>query len=1484
MKKILIPLVLLASLTVAAPHMALANDGGSCDSTIYQGNSIVFSAEDAPGGSNAATYELDMSGPSNMTVTQRQNYGGGTQPPTYGIMATFPFNKPGSYTITARIYDINYPVGYQQGGASGAVPLQINAGTYDNPQAQKAWVADQNANPPTCTITVQPTPKPDLVPGTGQTIYGTVGQNVAIPASVTNSGNADASGFTVWFNSNGQNPTVSVGGLGAGASQDVSTTLQSSGWGAGTYSYQYCVDQYGQVDESSEDNNCTSGSIILNNPPSPDVAITDIWQSGTAIAGQPVTLWAYEQNNGNADSGNFTVQFFSSDGSVNAYSGNVYLTSSGGAANTSISYTFPSAGTYYLKACASVANDSNGANNCSADWIPVTVYPVPTASLSLSPNSVPYGGSATLSWYCGNADSCGGTNFSTNGQVSGSVTVSATQTTTYSLWSNGPGGNTPAYQTLTVGPPYPDLTAGTGGPLTVVSKANFSLGGTVYNIGDTGTPSSFNNLVQICDRNDGTCPNYYQGMSSGMSALANGNSQGTSFTAHIDAPGTYYYRLCADLDTSGNGTIAESNERNNCGVWQSITVLAPDLTVGGINTTYGVLGQSVSVSGTAINNGNASTGGFNSMFVTNWNGSSWQTITSANWTSNLGPGGSASIGGTFPANAFSHRGTYQYAYCAGIDSSWNWSLNNESNTNNNCISGGSLVIQAPDLTAGGVSLSGTAIAGQPTGFNATAYNNGDYGSNAFPVMFQVQNSSGQDVAYVTSGYVGGLAPGGSTGASASTVLSSAGTYNVRACANRNSSWGLVVTNDTDTTNDCGGWTSFTLYPVPTASISLSPSSVAYGGSTTVTWSCASGATSCAGTNFNTNGAMSGSVTVSATQTTTYTVWANGPGGTTSAAQTLSVGPPYPDLTASITSGWITATMNTSFTMNGTVSNIGNAATPGSFPNMVQICDSNCATYNQRYSASTAALANGQSRAISFTASIPTAGSYYFRICADVDSNWNGVVDEGSVPSEDNNCTNWQNLTVAAPNLTPGALTPTSAVAGSPVTFSSDITNSGNSDAPSFPVRFQIQENGDVFTSTYSGSALPAGWLRTMSGSYTFASAGTYHVQACANENAAGTMIVQESNYRDNCTAWTAVTVSPQPKPDLIPGSAPTITITRGQTATVTGSVTNSGNLGATSFPTMFATNLNQAQNGWNTMQAGPTVSSLAVNGTTNITSTFPATTFPTAGTYTYTYCVNTDTSWSHPLDEGTATGNDCAWPYGSIIVNDPTYPDLIVTSAPNVSAQVGQVQNITLSGTVKNQGTADAGSFHNLMATNQTQNGWSDSTDATTISSLAQGQSATVSGSFPPGTFTSPGSYVYEICTNMNRSNGWAADLDEGTSANKGNNCTTGVITVSPPPPPPSCSGTPTLSLTSNPSRVVKNGSATLSWRVTNTLNACTVKNSSGATLATIPAGQCSDVATSSMSTGPLTKQTVYSLNCSNAGTAYATTTVVNVVPKYGEF
>jgi peptidoglycan-associated lipoprotein len=85
---------------------------------------------------------------------------------------------------------------------------------------------------------------------------------------------------------------------------------------------------------------------------------------------------------------------------------------------------------------------------------PPPAPPAPTASISVDPNSIQAGGSASLTWQTTNA-----TDVSIDGigavQANGSQTVSPTESTTYHLTAKGPGGTQEATTRLTVTQPPP---------------------------------------------------------------------------------------------------------------------------------------------------------------------------------------------------------------------------------------------------------------------------------------------------------------------------------------------------------------------------------------------------------------------------------------------------------------------------------------------------------------------------------------------------------------------------------------------------------------------------------------------------------------------------------------------------------------------------------------------------------------------------------------------------------------------------------------------------------------------------------------------------------------------------------------------------------------------------------------------------------------------------------------------------------------------
>lgn len=101
----------------------------------------------------------------------------------------------------------------------------------------------------------------------------------------------------------------------------------------------------------------------------------------------------------------------------------------------------------------------------------------PTASISFSPSTITSGNSSALTWSSTNASTCTGTGFVTSNGTAGTVSVSPSQTTTYSVSCTGAGGTTSASATLTVTPanPSPTINSFSVSPSTIDSGGSATI-------------------------------------------------------------------------------------------------------------------------------------------------------------------------------------------------------------------------------------------------------------------------------------------------------------------------------------------------------------------------------------------------------------------------------------------------------------------------------------------------------------------------------------------------------------------------------------------------------------------------------------------------------------------------------------------------------------------------------------------------------------------------------------------------------------------------------------------------------------------------------------------------------------------------------------------------------------------------------------------------------------------------------------------------
>ena len=302
--------------------------------------------------------------------------------------------------------------------------------------------------------------------------------------------------------------------------------------------------------------------------------------------------------------------------------------SAGGTMNATLSYAFPSAGTWFVRACADKSSaastgtvtESNESNNCGA-WSSVTVTAVPAgalATMTANPGVIASGQSSTLTYSCANSTSASIT--PTPGAVSpvaaGSVTVSPTAPTNYILTCTGPGGTSQAPAFVNVSSvAQPNLTiSGNVGPGTAIQGTAQTFSATVLNNGSASTGAAFTNLFQRAATEFGT--NATDIGTRPQPAVGASASAITSLSYTFPASGTWYLRTCADKNAMGDwGIITESNENDNCSPWAMVIVApasgtAPTATLSGDPIVINV-GQSTTLTWSSTNATSCTGYGFN---------------------------------------------------------------------------------------------------------------------------------------------------------------------------------------------------------------------------------------------------------------------------------------------------------------------------------------------------------------------------------------------------------------------------------------------------------------------------------------------------------------------------------------------------------------------------------------------------------------------------------------------------------------------------------------------------------------------------------------------------------------------------------------------------------------------------------------------------------------------------------------------------------
>jgi hypothetical protein len=165
--------------------------------------------------------------------------------------------------------------------------------------------------------------------------------------------------------------------------------------------------------------------------------------------------------------------------------------------------------------CDASESCSSCAQDCGACTGPDLSTPaLPTVTLAANPTSISSGGSSTLSWSSTHATSCAGTNFMINGgATSGTVSVSPTVNTTYTVACTGAGGSAQATTSVAV-----TSTTSTATPFLGASMQGLSLGP----ITPSGTDNAWQDFVGTDAVYHNTLPRAPAGLFGGTAGYTDG--------------------------------------------------------------------------------------------------------------------------------------------------------------------------------------------------------------------------------------------------------------------------------------------------------------------------------------------------------------------------------------------------------------------------------------------------------------------------------------------------------------------------------------------------------------------------------------------------------------------------------------------------------------------------------------------------------------------------------------------------------------------------------------------------------------------------------------------------------------------------------------------------------------------------------------------------------------------------------------------------
>jgi len=544
----------------------------------------------------------------------------------------------------------------------------------------------------------------------------------------------------------------------------------------------------------------------------------------------------------------------------------------------------------------------------------------PAVSLTANPASVTSGNSSTLTWSSANVTSCTGTNFSTGNAVSGSVLVTPSATTNYSISCTGIGGTATANITVTVtvlDTIAPSIPTNLSGTAVSSNQANLTWTASTDNVAVTGY-KIFRGGTQIgtsatnsFSDNSLTPSTSYTYTVSAYDAASNESAQSSPVSVTTPAPSPSP-TLIGEYETAWSGATSPKTTT-------TFTAQAGDVLVASAMTEDTPV--TASISGGSLT--------WTRRQVVNVTGYGWLSI----WTATVDTTKTMSVTFTRGGNAGNYGGNvFQFRNASGIGASAKANVASGAPTLNltTTQTNSAVVVASVDWAA----LSGTSrvwrtnagpfteksyanVSGAYTIYSGYHPNAGALGTYAVGLSAP----SGQKYSIVAievkgNGVADTVAPTVPTGLAGTAVSSSqvnltwtASTDNVAVVGYKIFRNGTQVGTSTTNSFSNTGLTASTTYaytvsaydaagnnsaqstgvsvttpanvPAPTVALTATPASITSGQSSTLSWS-STNATSCTGTGFTAPG-TSGSLAVSPMVTTTYSITCTGTGGTSPAA-------------------------------------------------------------------------------------------------------------------------------------------------------------------------------------------------------------------------------------------------------------------------------------------------------------------------------------------------------------------------------------------------------------------------------------------------------------------------------------------------------------------------------------------------------------------------------------------------------------------------